>query len=126
MLEKNIEIKSTRMPKEWTLEEIAEKIKDIKQDNPNPPLVQEWRNWLSAEYATVSFKLQSILISKADYWQKIRKETKTDKQADLEYDKTPTGKQERLLKARLKVIEKLLSALRTQLEVWNVESYNQY
>ena len=126
MLEKNIEIKSTRMPKEWTLEEIAEKIKEIKQDNPNPPLVQEWRNWLSAEYATVSFKLQSILISKADYWQKIRKETKTDKQADLEYDKTSVGKQERLLKARLKVIEKLLSALRTQLEVWNIESYNQY
>ena len=126
MLEKNIEIKSIKMPKEWTLEEIAEKIKEIKQDNPNPPLVQEWRNWLSAEYATVSFKLQSILISKADYWQKIRKETKTDKKADLEYDKTPEGKQERLLKARLKVIEKLLSALRTQLEVWNIESYNQY
>ena len=126
MLEKNIEIKSTRMPKEWTLEEIAEKIKEIKQDNPDPLLVQEWRNWLSAEYATVSFKLQSILFSKAEKWQKIRKETKTDKEADLKYDKTSVGKQERLLKARLKVIEKLLSALRTQLEVWNIESYNQY
>ena len=123
MLEKEIKIKTN---KEWTLEEIAEKIREIDQNNPNPQLVQEWRNWLSAEYAITSSRLQPILVSKAECWQRIREKTKTDKQADLEYDKSEIGKKEKLLKARLKIIEKLLSALRTQLEVWNVESFNQY
>lgn len=127
MLTNNPKIKVPSKPvQDWTLEEIAEGVRKIDQSNPDPQQAQEWRNWLGAEYSFVGGQLTPILASKGKVWKELRKKTKTDKQADLEWETSEWGQKEKILKMRLKRIEKLSSALRTQLEMWNKETYNQY
>ena len=90
----------------------------------SPRDLAEQRITLSAEYARSSEELEEILAKKPEYWIILRENTKSDKQADREFERTPEGIKEMRLRMRMKRIEKQLSAARTMLSVYESEARN--
>ena len=121
---KDLKIKGGRK-EEWTLEKIEQEMINL-GDQPNPALVQEWRMWLSVEYAHKSAMLPALKKKEAEKWFELKKETKSIKETDEKLKTTKEYLHRATIELQLKAIEKLLSALRTQLEIWNVESYGNY
>ena len=71
----------------------------------------------SAEYGTLSDELGRIYAIKPVDWSMLRDQVTSDKQADREWEKTKTGYRETLIKMRMKVIDKEMSAIKKYLEV---------
>ncbi|HDM31807.1 MAG TPA: hypothetical protein ENG32_00330 [bacterium] len=110
--------------KELTIERIAEILKT--KDELTPQEVMKFREFLAAEYFYLGMELAMILMKKPEVWKNIRKSVKSDRKADMEYDATEWGKKEIVLKMKLKGIEKMLSALRSTLEIQQGEAMNLY
>lgn len=91
-----------------------------------PQLVAEYRAVLSGIYAQDSESLARVLAERSKKWKEIRSQEScvSDKQADREYEGTESGIAEMRLKLKLKATEKLMSALRMQLEVMSNEAKN--
>ena len=117
-------LKEKEVKKELTIEKIAEYLKNKDELTPNE--VVKFREYLAGEYFYLGMELAMILMKKSQVWKEIREKTKSDRKADIEYDLTEYGKKEIILKMRLKTIEKMLSALRTTLEVQQGEAMNLY
>jgi len=81
----------------------------------------EARSVLVGYYAFYSEQLEDILIRKPKVWDSIRNQTgvKSDKQADRLYEMTDDGVNEIGLSMRLKRFEKMLSVLKTIIDVNN-------
>ena len=84
----------------------------------------ERRVEITGEYSRASEQLETILIQKPELWLKIRDRVKSDAQADKEWERTPMGVEEMVLRGRMKRYEKQLSSLRTMLEVLSQEARN--
>lgn len=84
----------------------------------------ERRVQITGEYSRASEQLETILLQKAELWLKIRERVKSDNQADKEWDRTPLGIEELVLRMKMKRYEKQLSSLRTMLEVLSQEARN--
>jgi len=92
----------------------------------SPRDLARYRNFLAAQF---SFYTEELLELEKRYpivWNEIRKDVKSDTAAERLYDATEQGLKRSELRARLKKLEKLMSALKTTLEVMNHEARNQY
>lgn len=103
-----------------------EAIEKLKNSQLSPGDLSEIRMTLSAEYATRSEDLAQILVQKAQEWLVEREKRKSDKSTDQWWNASPGGKQEVLLRFRLKGLEKVISAIKTRLEVMMGESRSSY
>ncbi len=92
----------------------------------NPHELAERRLTLSAEYARLSEKMGFILSERPLEWLQLRKTAKSDKEADRQYEASPAGKEEVVLRYKLKGMEKEISGIKTYLEVLQGESRNNY
>ena len=82
---------------------------------------------LSGYYSRMSGELQEILALKPSRWLMIRKDVKTDKEADRVWDAGEMGIQEMRLKMNMKRIDKIISSLSSFIRVAEQESkFNTY
>ena len=107
---------------EHSLEQITNRMRDNNPLNPNE--AAEMRRWLAGEYSWIASQLEDILKSKADHWLLIRENSKSDKATEMEWSRTKEGLRETTFRSQLKRMEKLLSSLRTFLEIANQEARN--
>lgn len=86
------------------------------------------RLWLSGEYAYTSSKLEKILVDKPARWLTMRSQEgiNSDKQADRMWDCTRDGMDEIAFRMQLKSMEKLMSTIKTRLEVSLGEARTQW
>lgn len=92
----------------------------------NPHELAQRRVDLSAEYATDSARLGELKAFRAIRWLVLRKDCKTDKEADRTWEATSEGQEEMKLQYKTKGMEKEISALNTMLRVLDSEARNQY
>ena len=104
------------------LEDIA---KEVSNHTSDPHWLGEKRVDLGGLYSFFSGELERVLFLKPDEWNALRLNTKSDKQADKLWEATEAGKKEVILRMRLKRIEKLLSSMRTMIEILTNEARNQ-
>lgn len=104
-----------------TLSDIQQKITDAKN---SPHMLADLRMELSAEFTKRTVALNEILMRKPAIWNVLRAEAKSDTSAERAYQATPDGLQETTLRHELKALEKVMSAVRGLLEVFNSEARN--
>lgn len=102
------------------IKEIAEELKSNKGLAPRD--LAEFRLALAAEYAYLNSQLIEILMRKPAKWNELRRDQKSDMATERVFSATLDGLKEIELRMKLKSIEKLSSAIRTQLEVMIGES----
>lgn len=91
-----------------------------------PNEVAEERVRLAGEYARDTELLTNILTQKAVLWMQLRENYNSDTATDRAWNATPLGLDEMKLKLRMKSSEKMMSALKSQLEVMEGEARNTY
>lgn len=105
-------------------EEISLKL----QANLSPGELSELNLQLAGYYGLNATELDELLARKAESWIKIRSQegVKSDAQADRLWEQTADGQRERRLKLQQKTIEKLMSAVKTRIQVMTEEARNTY
>ena len=113
-----------REEKELSLENIQNQMRA--QEQLSPKEVSDFRRFLAGEYSYNGELLQYVEKNKPEIWLELRKQCKSDTQADRKWEMEPAGITEQELKMKMKRCEKLLSALRTISEIYNNEARNNY
>lgn len=101
-------------------------VKLVRENKNNPGELVNIRLELSAEYGFLSEKLGEILIAKASSWKSLREQSKSATEAEKLWESSDFGRDEIRLRLQLKSFEKLMSAIRTKLEMSRHELFNQY
>ena len=91
-----------------------------------PGRLAELRVVLSAKYARATDEYEKILLSKPDVWNELRKGFKSDTATERAWEATEAGIAERHWKFQIKKIEKLMSSIKTLIDVKTGEARNQY
>jgi hypothetical protein len=105
-----------------TLAEITQK---LREEQLPPGELSEIRLRLSAEYSYLSSLLEVILMKKPEIWLSL-KSNNSDTKTEMLWSLTEDGKNEIKYRHQLKAIEKMISAVRTRLEVMSQEARNQF
>lgn len=90
----------------------------------DPHALAEEKLTISGEYERLSEQLSEIDILRPAIWIEIKKDCKSDKEADMKWDMTEMGKEEIKIRARLKWIDKRTSAISSMLRVLETEWRN--
>lgn len=90
----------------------------------NPASAVEDLGILAGHYGWVSDRLSDIYQRKPKIWNEMRKNHKSDKACEREYQATSDGIDELYLKLQEKKITKLMSALRSIINLANNEAHN--
>lgn len=106
-----------------TLNEIGQK---LREDKLTPGQLSELRLQLSGIYSFIASQLDDILLTKPEDWLSLREQTTSDTQADRKYELTENGKLEKIYRQQLKSCEKMMSAIKTRIEIIQGEARNQY
>lgn len=101
-------------------------IKKAQNEGTSPSELSEVRLWLAGEYAFLGGKLGAVLADKPQRWGRLRVEVKSDTYAERLWQCTEQGKEETRLRITLKSIEKLMSAIKTRIEVMQGEARSQF
>lgn len=109
--------------KEDSIEKIALELKNIQL---SPHELVEKRLWLSGEYAYLSGQLTEILMDKPAIWNELRRGVGSDTAAERVWQATENGLRETKLRLQLKSIEKLMTAIKTKIEIDLGEARNQF
>lgn len=88
----------------------------------NPHQLAERRVALSAEYSAASEELGKLKANRAIQWLLIRKECKTDKEADNTWAASEQGQREIILSFKCKGLEKEISGISSFLRVLDGEA----
>lgn len=91
-----------------------------------PNEIADERVRLAGEYARDTEKMIEVLKNKAVLWAQLRVQVKSDKAADRAWEALPLGLEEMKLRLTMKASEKMMSALKTKLEVLEGEARNTY
>ena len=91
-----------------------------------PKLTDDYRTILASWFERYSEELVVIEQTYPAEWLAIRKESDSVKEADMKYDQTDKGQRRMSLRAKLKSIPKMISALRDRLKRMSDESYLRY
>ena len=107
----------------FTLPEIA---LESQAEGLSPTQLSEMRLWLAGHYAYLTDKLSQILMQKPAIWNELRKGVKSDTACERIWQQTKDGLLETSLRLKLKSIEKLMSGIKTRIEVMIGESKSLY
>ena len=107
----------------WNLESVT---KEIENSELSPKTLADMRLGLAGQYAMIGGKLSNILFEKPKNWTLLRATVKSDSQAERIWQATDIGLEEMKLRLLQKGIEKMMSALKTKLEIMVGESHNQF
>src|SRR3990167_2756270 len=95
--------------------EIAEELKSNKGLAPRD--LSEYRLELAGEYAYLNNQLIEILMRKPAKWNELRRDQKSDTATERIWEATADGLKEIELRLKLKSIEKLMSGIKTRIEI---------
>lgn len=104
-------------------------LSDIEKElatSPSPGRLAELRVLLSAKYAQATNEYETVLLAKPAIWNELRKDVKSDTRAEREWEATELGQKERHWKFQIKKIEKMMSAIKTLIDVKTGEAHNLY
>ena len=91
-----------------------------------PGKLSSYRSWLAAESYFLNQKIISILMVKPEKWLIIRENKKSDTAAEREWQSSKEGIEEMILSRKIKSIDKLMSAIKTRIDILLGESKNQF
>lgn len=97
---------------------------ELKENRLSPHQLSDRIAYLSGEYSFKAGMREQILLRRPSIWNEIRKNAGSDKQADREWEATPDGIDDRILKSQLKRAQVLLSALKALLRQYESEARN--
>lgn len=92
----------------------------------SPGRLAELRVLLSAKYARAVNAYEEVLLAKPMIWNEMRKNHKSDTATEREWEATKEGIEERHWKFQIKKIEKMMSAIKTLIDVKTGEAQNLY
>ena len=92
----------------------------------NPQSSADDQAILAGEYGWIMAQLEDILTRKGPVWSEIRRGMKSDTATDRAYDATVDGMNEQGLRLRAKSIEKMMSALKSLIQIAQGQANNQY
>lgn len=98
---------------------------ELMAGNTAPGQLAEFRVLLSGKYAFATNQLEEVLIEKPIHWNKMRPDHKSDTACERAWEATDLGIKERHWKFQIKKIEKMMTAIKTLIEVKTAEAYNQ-
>jgi hypothetical protein len=110
--------------RELTMELVESEMKAGTSISPRD--LARYRNFLAAHFASLSDEIGEIEKCYPLIWTEIRAQVTSDTQAERLYDGTPQGIRRTTLKIQLKKLEKMMSSLKTTLDVMNAENRNLY
>lgn len=90
-----------------------------------PGRLARFRTFLAALYSLRASEMQQIEALKPKIWLALREHKKSDAATDREWDLTEKGQRQTFLRWELRKIEKLSSAIASQLRVLEGEARNQ-
>lgn len=99
------------------IERITEKLKNGEYTSHTAQDCADDLAKLSGEYSWVCSQLEQVLASKPVIWNSIRKNTKSDTSAERQWEASENGVNEMGLRLRMKSIEKMMSALKSIINV---------
>ena len=105
-----------------TLESIAEVMQ--KGEPMAPADVSRYRQYLAGEFFFLSEQIIEVEKQYPKEWEKLRKTVSSDRRADMLFEQSDIGVDYATLKLRMKSVEKMLSALKSILEVYIKEGQN--
>ena len=105
-----------------TLEQIEKEMEAV----TTPGRLAELRVLLSAKYARATNEYERILIEKPVVWNELRKGFKSDTATERAWEATEAGVAERHWKFQIKKIEKMMTAIKTLIDVRTGEANNLY
>lgn len=82
------------------------------------------RMWLAGHYAYLGGLLGEILTEKPVKWNLLRDNVKSDTAAERKWQATEDGVKEMRLRIEMKSTERLMSAIKTRIEIATNERYN--
>ncbi len=89
-----------------------------------PKLTDLYRCILVSWYARDSELMSGIEKRRGAAWQRLRKESKTDKETEMKYDESEDGQNRIELRYEMKAVEKMISSLRDRLRRMEMEVYH--
>lgn len=92
--------------------------------NHDPYAIAEEKLAISAEYEHLSERLALIDMERPSIWMTLKKDSKSDKEADMKWSMTNLGQEEIKIRARLKSIDKRTSAISSMLRILETEYRN--
>ena len=89
-----------------------------------PKLTDLYRSVLVSWYSRDNEEMAGVEKRRPIFWQTLRKNSKSDKVAEMKYDATADGQRRIELRYELKSLEKLISALKDRLHRFEMEIYH--
>lgn len=106
--------------------ELSDAIEETKSEGLTPGRLSEIRLWLAGHYAYLNSDLTDVLIRKPALWRHLRQGAKSVSEADRLWEETPDGITEIKLRGTLKSIDRIMSGLKTRIEILQGEARNQF
>ena len=92
----------------------------------NPQGAADDQAILAGEYSWIMGRLEEIVPRRAPIWNKLRTDFKSDTATDRAYDATDDGVDEQILKLRAKGVEKMMSALKSLIQIASDQGRNNF
>lgn len=105
-----------------TLQEIENEL----GTNPTPGRLAELRLVLSSKYSHATNEYERVLLAKPKVWNAMRSEFKSDTACERAWEATEGGAEERHWKFQIRKCEKMMSAIKTIIDVKTGEAQNLY
>lgn len=105
-----------------TLEQIEKEMATA----PTPGRLADLRVILSAKYAQATNEYEAVLLEKPKIWNAMRPDFKSDTACERAWEATELGQAERHWKFAIRKIERMMSAIKTLIEVKTGEARNLY
>ena len=109
-------------PEKMTLENIEHEM----ASQTHPGRLAELRVVLSSKYAKATNEYEKVLIIKPKLWNAMRDDFKSDTACERAWEATEDGMKERHWKFQIRKIERMMSAIKTLIEVKTGEARNLY
>lgn len=91
-----------------------------------PGRLAELRVLLSAKYAAATNEYEKVLVAKPSIWNALRGDFKSDTACERAWEATELGVAERHWKFQIRKIERMMSAIKTMIDVRTGEARNMY
>jgi len=105
---------------------ITDILRDLQDPNTSPGRLSAILMFLSADYSRKSEEFSKVVIMRAKAWKELRAKHGSDKQAEMEWNATPEGIAETMLRLEMKSSERMQSAIKAMLRTKEHEARNQY
>lgn len=105
-----------------TLEQIEKEM----GESPAPGRLAELRVVLSSKYAHATNEYEKVLIQKPKIWNEMRGDFKSDTACERAWEATELGVEERHWKFQIRKVERMMSAIKTMIDVKTGEARNLY